>query len=207
VNTERWWSGSACRSSSDGPHAAAIAGITQRAFVAVEAKGETLKLRLHVRGLPYGDFPTVAFYHIARMHFPHLGRGTLAGRLSTAFREDEDAAFVFDARADVRTINALLAKQLFGHARNRSWPIDFEIGNSICTYVPALQDETRVVHAVVVMQMADKSVAYIHGAMPALNEPMMCAWAMIHHNQIVADFDEVTRTLPRKRRRRRSGSE
>src|SRR5262245_56095351 len=188
-------------------HTAAVAGVTHRAFIAIEAKREALEIRLNVRRLPHRDFPTVALNHVAGMYFLRLRRGAPAGRLPAALLEHENAALVFDARADIGSVDALLAEKQLGHPRNRRRPVDLEVGNSIRSHIPALEDEPRIVHAVVVVQVTDERVAHVNGPMPALDEAVVSAGAVIHHNEVVADFDEITRTLSLERRRGSSGSE
>ena len=61
---------------------------------------------------------------------------------------------MLDARADVRTVDAVFAEQQLGHPRDRRRAVDLEIGNPVRAHVPPLEDQTRVVHAVVVVQVA-----------------------------------------------------
>src|SRR5262245_20757144 len=138
------------------------------------------------------------------MRFLHARRGTPPGRFPTMLLEHEETALVFDARTDVGTVVPILAEEPFSHARYRRRPVNLKVGNSIRSHVPALEDEARVVHAVVVMQVADEGMAHVNGSMPALDEPVVSAWAVIHHDQVVADLDQITRALARKRRRGRS---
>src|SRR5262245_51932330 len=102
------------------------------------------------------------------MRFLHARGRTPAGRLPTALLKHEDAALVFNTRADVGAVDPILAEEQFGHARNRRRPVDLEVRNSIRAHVPSLKDETRVVHAVVVVQVTEEGMVHINGSMPAL---------------------------------------
>ena len=144
---------------------------------------------------------------VARVHLPHARRGPRARRRAAARLEDVDAALVLDARANVRPVDAVLAEQQLGHARDRRRPVDLEVRNPIRAQVPALQHEARVVHAVVVVQVAEERVRHVDGATPALEQPVVRAGAVVDHEDVAADVDEVARALPRERRRGRAGAE
>jgi hypothetical protein len=55
------------------------------------------------------------------------------------------------------------------------------------------------------MQVAEERVPHVDGAVPALDETMVGAGAVVHHDEVVADFEKVAGTLPFERGRRRSG--
>ena len=160
-----------------------------------------------MRRVADGDLPAAALDDVAGVHFPHARRRAPARRRAAARLEDVDAALVLDARADVGAVDAVLAEELLGHARDRRRSVDLEIGNPIRAHVPALEHQPRVVHAVVVVQMAEERVGDVDGAMPALDEPVVGAGAVVHHDKVAADLEEVAGALPRQRRRRRAGAE
>ena len=114
---------------------------------------------------------------------------------------------MLDARADVRPVDAVLAEEQLGHARDRRRPVHLEVGNAVRAHVPALEHEPRVVHAVVVVQVAEERVADVDGAMAALEQPMVGARAVVHHDEVAADLEEIARALAAERRRGRAGSE
>ena len=186
---------------------AAVAGIAHRPIVGIETKRETFEIRLHVRRVTDGHRPAGAVHDVAGVDLPHAGGRPPAGRRAAARLEDVDAALVLDAGADVRSVDAVLAEQLLGHARDRRRPVDLQVGNPVRALVPALQHQPPVVHAVVVVQMAEEDVRDVDRPMPALEQPMMGAGAVIENDRLAADLDEVAGALPVERRRWRSRAE
>src|SRR5262245_8226500 len=136
-----------------------------------------------------------------------MWRGALARRRPSTLLEHEDAAFVLDAGADVGPVDAVFAEEHFSHSRDRRRSEDLEIRDPIRAHIPALEHEARVVHTMIVVQVADERVAHVYGAMTALDEPVVRAGSVVHHDEVASDFDEVTRALSRERRRGRPGSE
>src|SRR5262249_55250241 len=150
---------------------------------------------------------TLAADRRAGMDLRHLGRRATARQRSASSRELILAALVFDPCADVRTVDAVGAEELRGHARDGWRAVDVEIGDPIGALIPPLQDQASVVHAMVVVEMREERVADVDRPVAALQEPVMRAWPMIPDDQIVADFDQVARALTLERRRRRAGAE
>ncbi len=110
-------------------------------------------------------------------------------------------------RADVRTVHAVLAKQLPRHARNRRRTVHLELGNLARALIPSLQHEARVVEAMVVVEMREKGVRHLHGPASALEEPMMGARTVIEDDHVVGDIDEITGALSSERRTWGAGTE
>ena len=71
----------------------------------------------------------------------HLRRRPLRGQLAAARLEHVEAAAVLDARADVGTVDAVLAEELLGHARDAAAAVDLEIRDPIGALVPSLQHQ------------------------------------------------------------------
>src|SRR5262245_53480928 len=91
-------------------HTAAVAGITNHAVIAIKAEGEAFELRLHMRCVAHGDLPAVAFDPVSSAHLLYERIGTFARWLSATLLKNEDAGFMFDARTDVGTVDAILAE-------------------------------------------------------------------------------------------------
>jgi hypothetical protein len=71
----------------------------------------------------------------------------------------------------------------------RRWTVDVEIGDAIRALVPALKDQTAIVHAMVVVEMREEGVSDVDRTMAALQQPVMRAWPVVPDDQIVARFD------------------
>lgn len=185
----------------------AVAGVTHRSLVAVKSEGETLELRLDVRGPADGDLPAVALNDISRSHLLHPRRGALARRFPAACLEYVDAALVLNASADVGPVHSVLTEEQLGHPGDRRGPVDLELRKFVRALVPALKYEAGVVHTMVVVQVREERVVHIDGAVPALDEPVVGAGPVVHDDDGFADFEEIPRTLPFERWRGRTGSE
>src|SRR5688572_21224741 len=183
---------------------AAVTGVTDRSVRAIEPKRQTFEVRLHMLRVPHGDLPRSAFDRIARVNLTDARRRTMARRCAASLTEHVQTALMFDASPDVRTVDAFRAKQLLSHPRDWRRAEHVEIRNAIRALVPPLEHEPRVIHAVVVVQVAEEGVGHVNGAMPALHQPVMCARTVIHHDQVRVHREEIARTLPRQRRRRRA---
>ena len=109
--------------------------------------------------------------------------------------------------ADVGAVDAVRAEQLFGHARDRRRAVDLEFRNAIRALVPSLQHQPPVVHAVVVVEVGEERVGHVDRAMAALDQALMRAGAVVPDDEIGANLDQVSGTLPRQRGRRRAGAE
>ena len=90
---------------------------------------------------------------------------------------------MLDARPDVRPVHAVGPEQLFGHARDRRRAVDVEIRNPVGALVPPLEHEAAVVHAVVVVQVREERVRHVERAVPALDQPMVRAGAVIQDDR------------------------
>ena len=108
--------------------------------------------------VPGGDLPAVALDDRAGVNLGDARRRPLARQLAAARLEHVEAAAVLDPRADVGTVDAVLAEELLGHARDGRRTIDAELGDPIGTLIPPLEHETAVVHAVVVVEMREERV-------------------------------------------------
>src|SRR5262245_40424730 len=107
-----------------------------------------------MRSVAHGDAPSVTLDHAAGMHFFHERRRTFARWMPSPLPKDEDAALMLDARVNVGSEDAGFAEQQLVHARNRRRTVDLEVGYAIGTLIPALEHQTRIVHAMVVVQVA-----------------------------------------------------
>ena len=114
---------------------------------------------------------------------------------------------MFAAGANVGTVDAVFAEQLLGHPRDRRRAIDLQIRNAIGALIPTLQDQAPVIHAVVVMEVREKRVGDIDGAMAAFDQAMVRAGAVIPDDEIGADLDQVSGALPVERWRGGAGPE
>src|SRR5688500_11982515 len=92
------------------------------------------------------------------MHLRHLWRRSFTRQLPAARLEDVEAAAMFGARANVGTIDPVVAKELLGHPCKRRRAKNAEIGDAIGTLVPSLKDQPAEVHAVVVMEVREERV-------------------------------------------------
>src|SRR5262249_34934206 len=140
---------------------------------------ETLQERLDMRRSAHGHFPLVAFNDIAGLDLTYARRGPLARCLASARLELIDAAPVFDAGADIGTVNAIFSEQQVSHPLERRRSVHLKIWNAVSALIPALEYEPRVVHAVVVMQMREEHMPDVDRAVSALEEAMMCARAVV----------------------------
>ena len=71
--------------------------------------------------------------------------------------------------ANVGPVHAVVAEQQLGHPRDRRRAVDLQIRNPAGALVPALEHEPAVVHAMVVVQVAEERVRHVDGAMAALD--------------------------------------
>jgi len=163
-------------------NAAAVAGVADRAFGTVDAIAETFKIRLHMRRGPHRNGPAVALNLVAWRHLADRRRGPAARRHATARNEDIDAALMLDPRRDVGSEGAVLVEQELGHAPRVRRAVDIELRNAVGAHVPARQEQPCEVTAMVVMQMAEKDVSDIDCALAGLQQPVVGAGAVIHHN-------------------------
>jgi hypothetical protein len=186
---------------------AAIAGVAQRAIRRVEPEGEALEERLHVLRVAHRQLPPFPLDHASGVHLVHMRRGPLPRRRAATGRVLVDAALMLNASANVRTVDAVFAEQQLGHSLDRRRTIHVEIRNLVRALVPALQHQATVVHAMVVVQVREERVSHIDGAVPGLEQPMMRARSVVHDDEIVADFDEISGALSLERRGRGSGPE
>lgn len=109
------------------------------------------------------------------MHLRDAWLRPLARQVPATCLEDVEAASVFGPCTDVRTVDAVVTEQQRRHAADRRRAVHLEIRNPIGAHVPALQDEARVVHAVVVVEMAEERMRHVAGPSRALEKPMMRA--------------------------------
>jgi hypothetical protein len=128
-------------------------------------------------------------------------------QLAAARLEHVEAALMLDARVDVRTEDAVFSEQQRRHTRDRRRAVHLEIRNPAGAHVPALQDEPRVIHAVVVMEVAEERMRHVGPPAPAFEEPMMRPRTMIQYEQIATDLDEIAGALAFERRRRSPSTE
>ena len=191
----------------DGVARAAVAGVADRSLGGVDAKREALEIGLDVLRMADGDFPAVALDDRSRVDLGDPRRRPLAGRLAAPRLEHVQAAAMLDARANVGTVDAVHAEQLFGHARNRRRAVHLQIADPIRALVPSLEHEAAVVHAMVVVQVGEERMRHVDGAVSALDQPLMRAGAVIPHDEIRADLDQITRTLSLQGGCGRSGAE
>src|SRR5579864_1940833 len=94
-----------------------------------------------------------------------------------------------------------------GHPRERRWSEHFELRDLACTLIPSGKHEAGVIATVVIVQMAEKEMRDRGGADAELQQSVMRSEAVIEHDAIVANVDQVTRAHPLQRRCRRPGSE
>ena len=146
----------------------AVAGVANRSLAGVDAEGEALEIGLDVLRVADGDLPSVAVDHRAGVDLGDLRRRTPARQRAASRLELILAALVLDPRANVRTVDAVDAEQLLGHAGDRRRAVDLEIGDAIRALVPALQDQAPVVHAMVVVEMREERVGDVDRTMAAL---------------------------------------
>ena len=57
------------------------------------------------------------------------------------------------------------------------------------------------------MQVADEGMRYLGRMAAGLQQAVRCTGAMIHDDDVVTDFEQITGTLPFQRRCRRTGAE
>ena len=126
---------------------------------------------------------------VAGLHFANVRRGPLAWRLSTTRLELIDAALMADTRHDVGPVHAVLSEQQIGHTLERRRSVHVEVRDPVRSLVPPLQHEPPVVHAVVVVQMREERVPYVDGPVAALEEAMVCARPVVHHDEVVANLE------------------
>jgi hypothetical protein len=86
--------------------------------------------------------PTVTFQPLPPMTDPcvdlrHPRRRAPARRRAATCLEHIEAASMLDARADIKAVDAVDAKQLIGHARDRRRSVDLQIGDAIGALVPS----------------------------------------------------------------------
>jgi len=160
-----------------------------------------------MRGTADRNLPAVSLDHVARMDFLHQRHRPLSRRRPAASLENIDAALVLDARADIGPVDSFRAEEQIGHASDGRRSVYFELGDPVRTLVPALEDEARVIHAVIIVQVAEERVPQVDGAATTLDQPMMGAGAVVHHDEVIANLEEVARTLPLERWRGRSCSQ
>ena len=151
--------------------------------------------------------PSIPTHLVAGAELSDTRRRSATRRLPAARAEDIDTALMFDARSDIWSVDAVLAKQLVGHPRERRGAVHQEIGDLIRAHVPALKHEPWVLETVVVMQMAEEHMADVDRTTSTLHEALMRAGAVIQDDHIIADFEEVPGALSRERRRGSSGAE
>ena len=68
---------------------------------------------------------------------------------------------MLDPRPNVRPVDAVVTEQRSVMRAIGVGPYTSEIRDPVCAHVPALEHETRVVHAMVVVQMAEERVAHL----------------------------------------------
>jgi hypothetical protein len=186
---------------------AAVARIADRAVVTIEAEGQAFELRLDVLGMANRDSPATAIDRVAGMNLFHAGSRASTRRLPPARGEYVEAALVLESRMDIRSVDALFAEQQLAHARDWRRSVHRQLRHSTCALVPSLEHQAPVVHAMVVVKMAEERVGHIHRAPPAFEQPVMRARSMIHDDDVAADFEEIARALSLERRIGRPGSE
>ena len=141
--------------------------------------------------------PTVTFQRLVSTTSPACtsrtrGAGHLRGGTPPRNSEDVDAALVRDTGPDVGTPHPVFREELLGHAGERRRTVHLEVGDQIGPHVPALEDEPRVLHAVVVVEVTQKDVGDVHRPGARLDQPVVGSGPVVHDDAVVADFDEVT---------------
>jgi len=81
----------------------------------------------------------------------YLRGGFAARQPATAQFVDIEAQPVPDAGRQVGTVNAIITKQQIRHSLNWRRTIDLQFRYLVRTHVPALQDEPRIIEAMVIM--------------------------------------------------------
>jgi hypothetical protein len=131
----------------------------------------------------------------AGLYLPYLRRGTPAGWRTAARGKHVDTALMFDSRSDVRTVHSVFAEQLLRHAGERPRSVDLQIGNLVGPLVPALEHQSSVVHAMVVVEVREERVAHIYGTAARFQKPLVRTGSVIHDDDVAADFEQVPRSL------------
>ena len=93
-------------------------------------------------------------------------------------------------------IKAAFTEQAVVHALQRWRPVDQQICNIARANIPALQHEAPIVHTVIIVQVGEQRVGNGGSLEPSLDEPLMGAGAVVQHDRLAADLDEIPRTLP-----------
>ena len=181
--------------------------VDERAFLAVDPEREALQVRLDVGCGAHRHLPAIGFHDIAGVHLAHPRSWPPPGRRPAAGFEDIDAALVRDARTDVWTEHALLREELLRHAGERRRTVHVQVGDEVGPHVPALENEPRILHAMVVVEVAQEDVGDVHRPGARLDESVVGSGPVVHDDAVVADLDEIAGACPLERRRGRSGAE
>ena len=96
---------------------------------------------------------------------------------------------MFDPGRYIGSESAILVEQELGHAPRVRRAIDIQLGNAVCPHIPARQEQTGEVTAMVVVQVTEKDVNDVDCALSGLQQPMVSAGTVIHDDDVIADFD------------------
>ena len=109
------------------------------------------------------------------------------------------------ARNEVGLVDTADIEELLRHACERRRPEHLQVPDLAGALVPARQDHARVVPAVVVVQVGEEEVGDVGGLDAELEQAVVRAKAVIEHQHIRADLDDITRALPAQRGGWRAG--
>ena len=169
----------------------AVARVDQRAARVAQTECECDEIGLEVPGIADLERPFSLPHRVAEPKLHDLGSRALPRQGSATRLVDGEAATVARTRDEIGVVDAAIAEQLLGHARQRRRAVHLEVGHAAGALVPASQDEPRVVAAVVVVEMGEEEMGHPRGVDAELEQPMMGAEAMVQHDDIAADLDHI----------------
>ena len=180
----------------------AVAGVDERAPRMPQPEGERRQVGLEVARIADLERPLAFLHHVAELQLGDARIGPLPWQHAAARFVDREAAAMARARNEVRLVDSVVAEQLLGHARERRGSINLELGNLACTLVPAREHEAGIVAAMVVVQVREEEMGDARGGNAELEQPVVCAEAVIQDDDVAADLHHVTGAHSPQRRRR-----
>jgi hypothetical protein len=169
-----------------------ISGVGEGPFRSVQAKAETLEIRLSMRHGYNFDLPIPAEDYHALFEDMDLGRRSMSWRDASTRDVGLDTRFVLSARSQIRVKHAALPEKKFRHLPDVRRPIDLELRNPACPLVPPRQDETGIVETVIVVEVGQKEMRDPSDVDSCFQQTMKSARTMVENNHILACFHKTT---------------